>query len=74
MSPAYADFVLPATEVGWNCLGVDESDIWPAVFKQQGMKEDGKNQCYSQTLHLENNILINYPESYNSSSFPSEAD
>lgn len=66
-------FVLPVTEIGSNCLGVAESNIWPAVFKPQGMKEAGENQCYSQTLHLEN-VFIKYVESYHSSSFLSEAD
>lgn len=50
-------FVLPVTEIGWNCLGVAESNIRPAVFKPQGMKEAVKIQCYSQSLYRENNFL-----------------
>lgn len=50
-------FVVPVTEIVWNCLGVAESNIWPAVFKPQGMEEVVKIQCYSQSLYIDNNFL-----------------
>lgn len=66
-------FVLRATEIGWNCLGVAESKVWPAAFKPQGMKGGCENAVLQSGFVPGESLFIKDPEPYNSSTSSAEA-